>query len=197
MNTKHFITALAVALSASLPLAQPAAAQPTPPLPGQPGSTRPLPQSVEEAQAQAREDWAKRQDQAVPSDTQPAPGMTRLTDAQSRILGDLIIGELEMEAYFLGDKSKAGSSAKIAGAYARVGQDAATQPAALSRILSEYYELKTGARSAQQVSQAANEATVRLSVLQAAQNRRIIEQNDALAKQNAQIIALLKQIAKK
>ena len=56
--------------------------------------------------------------------------------------------------------------------------------------MQRFYGAKGAARSAAQVSQAADEQQIRLALLRAAQDARLIEQND-------RIIQLLEQIAKK
>lgn len=126
---------------------------------------------------------------ANPNVTKPAEGMPKLTAPQMSALSDIILGELEMQAYSLGDKTKAGGSARVAGGYARAGSEPNAQPALLSQALGDFYRLKQGAKGAAQVSQAADEVRVQLDALQVMQNRRLIEQND-------RIIALLEQLVK-
>src|SRR5690606_57545 len=56
--------------------------------------------------------------------------------------------------------------------------------------LQKYFDMRSNTKSAVQVSQAVDELSVRLTTLQVAQNRRIIEQNDLALKQNEEIIEL-------
>jgi hypothetical protein len=79
---------------------------------------------------------------------------------------------------------------KAAQGYAESARDATSSNGVIARSLFSFYTRKSLAQGAAQVSQLADEATVRLQAMSVAQNQRIIEQND-------QIITLLKQIANK
>jgi hypothetical protein len=85
-------------------------------------------------------------------------------------------------------------SARIAAEGANAYRLLAADPRAVGKVLEQaltgFYTSKAGARGAVQISQSADEQQIRLSLLRAAQEARIIEQND-------RIIQLLEQIAKK
>jgi hypothetical protein len=68
--------------------------------------------------------------------------------------------------------------------------------AALAHLMFDYYGLRSKATSAMQASQAVDEAILRFSVMQAAQNQVTVQQNQIIIGQNQRIIALLEQIAK-
>ena len=68
---------------------------------------------------------------------------------------------------------------------------------ALAHLMADYYGLRSKATSAMQASQAVDEAALRFSVMQAAQNQVTVQQNQIIIEQNQRIIALLEQIAKK
>jgi len=68
---------------------------------------------------------------------------------------------------------------------------------ALAQLMFDYYGLRSKATSAMQASQAVDEAILRFSVMQAAQNQVTVQQNQIIIDQNQRIIALLEQIAKK
>ncbi|HVF10718.1 MAG TPA: hypothetical protein VNA16_07945 [Abditibacteriaceae bacterium] len=68
---------------------------------------------------------------------------------------------------------------------------------ALAHLMFDYYGLRSKATSAMQASQAVDEAILRFSVMQAAQNQVTVQQNQIIIDQNQRIIALLEQIAKK
>ena len=68
---------------------------------------------------------------------------------------------------------------------------------ALAHLMYDYYGLRAKATSAMQASQAVDEAILRFSVMQAAQNQVTVQQNQIIIDQNQRIIALLEQIAKK
>jgi hypothetical protein len=64
---------------------------------------------------------------------------------------------------------------------------------ALALLLSDYYQMRRQAQTAQQATQAINEIMLRIEVLQAAQNQATVQQNQALIEQNQRIIQLLEQ----
>jgi hypothetical protein len=68
---------------------------------------------------------------------------------------------------------------------------------ALAHLMYDYYGLRAKATSAMQASQAVDEAILRFSVMQAAQNQVQVQQNQIIIDQNQRIIALLEQIARK
>lgn len=68
---------------------------------------------------------------------------------------------------------------------------------ALAHLMFDYYGLRAKATSAMQASQAVDEAILRFSVMQAAQNQVTVQQNQIIIDQNQRIIALLEEIAKK
>lgn len=67
---------------------------------------------------------------------------------------------------------------------------------ALTQLLANYYLLRNQATTAEQAIQAINEADLRFSVLQAAQNQVIIQQNQQLLLQNQRILELLEKQAR-
>lgn len=81
----------------------------------------------------------------------------------------------------------------------------------LTQLLTSYFQMRSLATSAMQASQSIDEAALRFSIFQAAQNQvnvqqnqqalalqqRIADQNDIIIKQNERILVLLDQIAKK
>lgn len=81
-------------------------------------------------------------------------------------------------------------AADAANGYRALAADPAGVRLMQQQVMSAFYSGKAGARGAMQVSQTADEQQIRLSLLRAAQEARIIEQND-------RIIQLLEQIAKK
>jgi hypothetical protein len=62
---------------------------------------------------------------------------------------------------------------------------------ALALLLSDYYQMRRQAQTAQQASQAIDEIMLRIAVLQAAQNQATVQQNQAIIEQNQRIIQLL------
>lgn len=63
--------------------------------------------------------------------------------------------------------------------------------AALTQLLTNYYQLRNLAQTAEQAIQATSEAQLRFAVLQAAQNQVIIQQNQQLLLQNQRLLDLL------
>jgi len=75
---------------------------------------------------------------------------------------------------------------------------------ALTRLMYDFYRMRSAATTPEQATQAINEANLRFQVFQSAQlmtstqqNQQIVDQNAQIIKQNQQIIGLLQQIAKK
>ena len=66
--------------------------------------------------------------------------------------------------------------------YASCTRDAKCSPLLMAKIISEYTSLREGARGAVQVSQAADEAGVKMQMVVMAQNQRIIELLEQLVK---------------
>jgi hypothetical protein len=66
---------------------------------------------------------------------------------------------------------------------------------ALALLLSDYYQMRRQAQSAQQASQAIDEILLRMAVLQTAQNQATVQQNQTMIEQNQRIIQLLEQNA--
>jgi hypothetical protein len=87
-------------------------------------------------------------------------------------------------------KEDAGAAEELANIYRRVFAESDTAGWFFGPIYADYLASKQQARSAPQVSQVANEATVKFQFMIAAQNQVLIEQNK-------KIIALLETIAKK
>lgn len=76
-------------------------------------------------------------------------------------------------------------------AYGQAVTDPTLARIAIGQLLSNYYSLRNRAQTADQVTQAVGEASLRFQVLQTAQNQVLIQQNQQLFQQNARIIALL------
>lgn len=105
----------------------------------------------------------------------------------------------------------AGNADALVLAYGEAVRDPQIARGALSQLLTDYFRLRSLATSAMQASQAVDEAALRFSIFQAAQNQvnvqqnqqvlaqqqKLVEQNDTIIKQNERIIALLDQIARK
>lgn len=81
-------------------------------------------------------------------------------------------------------------------AYGQAVTDAELARFAIAQLLSSYYTMRNGARTAEQATQSVAEANLRFQVLQAAQNQVMVQQNQQLLQQNAQIIALLRNSAR-
>lgn len=85
-------------------------------------------------------------------------------------------------------------------AYGEAVRDSGLVRGALTRLMYDYYRARAAATYPEEATQAANEASIRFQVFQAAQlttasqqNQRIIEQNAQIIKQNQEIIQLLRQ----
>jgi hypothetical protein len=89
-----------------------------------------------------------------------------------------------------GNKDSAGAAEELAGAYQKALSYAGSGANFAGEIYAEFLASKAAANSAPQVSQVANEASVKLQFLLAAQNQVLIDQNK-------KIIDLLGQIARK
>jgi hypothetical protein len=101
--------------------------------------------------------------------------------------------EAEAKLYVLApesNKDKAGATTKLAELYAKAVKSPQVMSFLVGEALSEFYDLKQGARGAAQVSQAADEAGIKFQSLTLAQNQTIIEQNQ-------RIISLLEQLVRK
>ena len=62
---------------------------------------------------------------------------------------------------------------------------------AIGQLLSDYYQLRNQAKTADQATQAVSEAMLRFMVLQTAQNQILVQQNQQLLQQQERIIELL------
>lgn len=105
----------------------------------------------------------------------------------------------------------AGDAGALVLAYGEATRDPQLARITLTQLLTDYFKLRALATSAMQASQAVDEAGLRFSIFQAAQNQvnvqqnqqilqqnqKLIDQNDAIIKQNARMIDLLDQIARK
>jgi hypothetical protein len=118
----------------------------------------------------------------------PVPGENtgKLDPQSAQLLLDLFTTETEIKQALGRNKSE--STTKLADIYKRAAADPNLTRALLAYSLKQYFDLRSGAESAMQVSQAADEANVRFMILQSAQNQTIIQQNK-------RIIELLEQIA--
>lgn len=81
-------------------------------------------------------------------------------------------------------------------AYGQSVTDPTLARIALGQLLSGYYQMRAGAQTADQATQAVAEADLRFNVMQAAQNQVLVQQNQVIIQQNERIIALLEQMAK-
>ena len=88
------------------------------------------------------------------------------------------------------NKDKAGATSRLAALYARAAKNPQVTNFLVGEALSDFYNLKEGARGAAQVSQAADEAGIKFQSLTVAQNQTLIEQN-------LRIINLLEQLVRK
>jgi hypothetical protein len=91
----------------------------------------------------------------------------------------------------------ASASSDLASAYVNGVKSPGFSRSVLSDLLSSYAVGTEKAESAPQATQINTEITAEAALLQSAQNARLIEQNDLVISQNAQIIALLKQLVSK
>ena len=102
------------------------------------------------------------------------------------------MAELEASLSFIhgiGDSARvASASDAIIQAYWMIARDSAALSSVLGETTAEFYASGVRAQSAAQVSQAAAEVSVRFQLLLAAQNERLLEQNEA-------VIGLLRTIA--
>jgi hypothetical protein len=89
-------------------------------------------------------------------------------------------------------------------AYGEAVRNPSLARGALTRLMYDFYRMRSAATTPEQATQAINEANLRFQVFQSAQlmtstqqNQQIVDQNAQIIKQNQQIIGLLQQIAKK
>ena len=68
---------------------------------------------------------------------------------------------------------------------------------AVGQLLTDYYQLRNQAQTADQATQAVSEAMLRFMVLQTAQNQILVQQNQQLLQQQARIIDLMEAQAKR
>lgn len=98
-------------------------------------------------------------------------------------LGTILLGELALETEHGGDSAAATRTARAANAVARAYRDAGRSPALadeiIARAVSNHFAGSLSAASAATL-QRADEQTFRLMLLQAAQNARLVEQNDRI-----------------
>jgi hypothetical protein len=114
------------------------------------------------------------------------PSAPQPTDKEDlALLVQLITAETEAKLYALApeeNKDKSGATRKVAEVYARIAQRPTASQLLLSTILSDYSSDRYRAQSAMQVSQTADEASVKLQMLMIAQNQRIIELLEQIAR---------------
>jgi hypothetical protein len=105
----------------------------------------------------------------------------------------------------------AGNADALVIAYGEATRDPQLARSALTQLLNDYFRLRSLATSAMQASQAVDEAALRFTIFQTAQNQinvqqnqqllaqqqKILEQNQKLIEQNERMISLLDQIARK
>lgn len=112
----------------------------------------------------------------------------QVTDKQAQAVLfalELVKTELEADAYALDpaqNRDKSNASNKVQAMYARAVKDPALLDVVISGIARDFLSGKEGARSAPQVSQVADQTSVRLQFI--------------IIQQNARIIALLEQMAR-
>lgn len=92
------------------------------------------------------------------------------------------------------EKSQNGDTLLIA--YGQAATDPVLARVVLGQLLSQYYALRNQAQTAEQASQAVNEASLRFLVFQAAQNSVIVQQNQQLLQQNQRLIALMEEMVR-
>lgn len=108
----------------------------------------------------------------------PDDKLVKASDTVARIL----LGELQIQAQALsGKEAPAAERVDMGVEYAKLGSDLEAQRLHMGGAVTEFYRYKSAAQSAVQVSQAADEAQVRLRALEVSQNRRIIELLEQLA----------------
>ena len=147
--------------------------------------------------------------------TQPASAQTRTavtpnaTSAAATPAGQLPSATNVMST--IARAEAAGNANDLVLAYGDAVRDPQTARGALTQLLTDYFRLRSMATSAMQASQAVDEAALRFAIFQAAQSQvnvqqnhhilaqlqKLIEQNEAMMKQNERMIALLGQIAQR
>ena len=120
----------------------------------------------------------------------PANGLTEADRVHLQM--KLLTAEIKAQVFALDSKGNPDAkegTAEITEVYEKAARDGKLADILISRAIDQYYEVRANAKSAIQVSQAVDEASVRLLLLQAAQNQVLIEQNK-------KIIQLLNQLTK-
>jgi hypothetical protein len=111
----------------------------------------------------------------------------------AKLLIEIFTTKMGTQLYALAPESakdKAGAANTLAELYAKAVKRPPVMKSLLGETLSDFLELKQGARGAAQVSQAADEASVKFQLFRIAQNQTLIQQND-------RIIELLEQLVRK
>lgn len=96
-------------------------------------------------------------------------------------------------ASILANAERSQQSDSLLLAYGQAVTDPTLARVAIGQLLSNYYQLRNQAQTADQATQAVAEAGLRFQVLQSAQNQVLIQQNQQILQQNARVIALLEQ----
>lgn len=119
-------------------------------------------------------------------DSQTAAQEPALSDEDKKLLGEILIAEQQSRLNALlpadSDKKVPGTTDKLAGLYARAVRSPRLVQLLIGQSLTSYFDLKEGARGAVQVSQAADEAGIKFQLIIMAQNQRIIELLEQIAK---------------
>jgi hypothetical protein len=130
-----------------------------------------------------------------PDESKQEPQASRNPDEQEVIGAILELIKLENEAQLFAvlpnaNKDKTDPVGLIAGLYRRSMEKPLMAYGLIGYGLKQYFNLRAGAQSAMQVSQAVDESSIRFLMLQSMQNQKLIEQNQ-------RIIELLEQLVKK
>jgi len=122
----------------------------------------------------------------------PQPSPSPAAEKPVSLQIDILRADLDLKtSSMIGDSKKVIDAASVLGGlYSKAVNDSETTNWLLTSLFTEYAGDRSGARSAPQVSQVADEANVKFQMLIAAQNQVLIEQNK-------RIITLLEAIAKK
>ena len=110
---------------------------------------------------------------------------SKLSAGETQLLLEFIRTELEVKLYAVApesNKDKASASQRLAEIYSKIATSPGASHALMSHILGNYSSSREAARSAVQVSQAADEASIRMQLLLIGQNERIINLLEQIAR---------------
>ena len=107
---------------------------------------------------------------------EPKPNTTN--DKAASLQLEIIQAELDARLYALtGEKTKQDSLSKLAGLYRKALADPEIAQWLIASFYTEFNNEKSGARSAVQVSQVADEVSLKFQMMLSIQNEMLIEQN--------------------